>query len=240
MQSLDDFITEIAGAWSRRQILDALGVQIGQLGFEWFTYEMLVPPEGPHEAFYRTTFPKGFVEPYIERRYARDDIVIAYALGHIRPVLWSEINRHPHLTTTQRVLRDLAVDNGAKAGAMVPIHGPGPIKAYVSVANNLIDAHFNGLFAAHRHQLHLLATYAHERLLQLGVGSHAPSLSLSPRELEVLTWAAHGKSNWEISEKLKISAHTVNEHVIHARSKLGAKDKTQAVAIAISQGLVRP
>lgn len=240
MQSIDHFISDIGEARTIREIFDALSLQIGQLGFEWFTYEMLVPPEGPHEIFFHTTYPLGFVEPYIKQRYARDDIVLTNALRQVRPVLWSEINRHPHLTAPQCNVINVAADTGLKAGAIVPIHGPGPVKASLAVANNLLDEHFTVLFTAYRHQLHLLATYAHERLLQLGVGSQAPSLWLSPRELEVLTWAALGMRNWEISEKLGISAHTVRDHLDHAKSKLGAKDKTHAASIAISHGLIRP
>jgi DNA-binding CsgD family transcriptional regulator len=56
--------------------------------------------------------------------------------------------------------------------------------------------------------------------------------SLTPRELEVLTWAARGKSAWEIGEILHITKRTVDEHAQSAVRKLGAANRTQAVAIA--------
>src|SRR5258708_1338003 len=108
-----------------------------------------------------------------------------HAAQMVRPFPWNEITRRPHLSTTQRTILDEASDLGLRSGAIVPIHGPGPIKALLSVTNNEQDERFTELFTATRHSLHLLATYAHERMLQLGFGTTAPSLALSSREAEV-------------------------------------------------------
>ena len=61
---------------------------------------------------------------------------------------------------------------------------------------------------------------------------------LTKRECEVLAWVARGKSAWEIGEILEITKRTVDEHVQTACRKLGAENRTHAVAIAISQGLI--
>jgi DNA-binding CsgD family transcriptional regulator len=62
--------------------------------------------------------------------------------------------------------------------------------------------------------------------------------SLTPRELEVLWWAAEGKSAWEIGEVLHITKRTVDEHTQRAVRKLGAANRTQAVAIALRRRLI--
>ena len=64
------------------------------------------------------------------------------------------------------------------------------------------------------------------------------SLSLSPREREVLRWVAQGKSSWEIGVLLGISSRTVNEHVTSAVRKLSARNRTHAVAIALRDGII--
>jgi LuxR family quorum sensing-dependent transcriptional regulator len=61
---------------------------------------------------------------------------------------------------------------------------------------------------------------------------------LTPREREVLSWAAEGKSAWEIGEILHITKRTVDEHTQQAARKLGATNKTHAVAIALRERLV--
>jgi LuxR family quorum sensing-dependent transcriptional regulator len=54
----------------------------------------------------------------------------------------------------------------------------------------------------------------------------------------VLTWAAVGKSAWETGEILGISSRTVDEHAQRALGRLGAVNRTQAVAIAIRDRLI--
>lgn len=63
--------------------------------------------------------------------------------------------------------------------------------------------------------------------------------SLSARELEILQLVARGMKNREIAEKLFISENTVRNHVISCLEKLGTRDRTEATAVAIRQGLVR-
>jgi LuxR family quorum sensing-dependent transcriptional regulator len=62
---------------------------------------------------------------------------------------------------------------------------------------------------------------------------------LTPRENEVLRWVAKGKSAREIGEILTITKRTVDEHVQTAIRKLGAMNRTNAVAIALRDGLIK-
>jgi DNA-binding NarL/FixJ family response regulator len=63
---------------------------------------------------------------------------------------------------------------------------------------------------------------------------------LTPRETEVLHLMARGMSNAEIASELFISAETVKTHVGNVFSKLGLRDRAQAVVIAYETGLVSP
>jgi DNA-binding CsgD family transcriptional regulator len=61
---------------------------------------------------------------------------------------------------------------------------------------------------------------------------------LTPREREVLSWVARGKSAWEVAQILHITGRTVEEHVHNVVRKLGASNRTQAVAIALHNRLI--
>ena len=64
------------------------------------------------------------------------------------------------------------------------------------------------------------------------------AFALTPREVEVLTWVALGKSAWEIGEILNIAKRTVDEHAQTAVRKLGAVNRTHAVAIAVRDRII--
>lgn len=69
--------------------------------------------------------------------------------------------------------------------------------------------------------------------------SATPATSpLSPREQEVLTFLALGRSNKEIAQKLAISEHTVKFHLTSIFHKLEANSRSEAVAVGIRRGLV--
>lgn len=63
---------------------------------------------------------------------------------------------------------------------------------------------------------------------------------LSEREVEVLTLMARGMSNQEIAQELWVSATTVKTHVSHILTKLGVRDRVQAVVEAYDSGIVVP
>ncbi len=64
--------------------------------------------------------------------------------------------------------------------------------------------------------------------------------SLTDREREVLSHMAYGQSNSEIATSLFLAEATVKTHVGRVLSKIGARDRVQAVIIAFETGLVRP
>jgi DNA-binding NarL/FixJ family response regulator len=70
------------------------------------------------------------------------------------------------------------------------------------------------------------------------LAEHLSDDELTPREIEVLQRISGGNRNKEIADLLFISEETVKVHIKHIMDKLGAKDRTQAVAIGVRRGFI--
>jgi DNA-binding NarL/FixJ family response regulator len=70
------------------------------------------------------------------------------------------------------------------------------------------------------------------------LAEHISDEPLTSREIEVLSQIAEGNRNRDIGEKLFITEETVKVHIKNIMGKLGASDRTQAVAIAIRRGII--
>jgi len=70
------------------------------------------------------------------------------------------------------------------------------------------------------------------------LAEHLGEAELTPRELEVLRLIRDGHKNKQVADQLSISENTVNFHIKNLVEKLGARDRTHAVTIAVRRGLL--
>ena len=70
------------------------------------------------------------------------------------------------------------------------------------------------------------------------LAEHMSEEGLTAREVEVLRRVAGGNRNRDIADLLFISEETVKVHIKHIMEKLGAKDRTQAIAIGVRRGII--
>jgi DNA-binding CsgD family transcriptional regulator len=89
--------------------------------------------------------------------------------------------------------------------------------------------------AWHRVRLHALEGGA-----LVAESADVPPFELTPRELDVLTLLAQGRSNPEIARTLTIAVKTAAKHVEHVLEKLGCDTRAGAAARAVQEGLVCP
>jgi DNA-binding NarL/FixJ family response regulator len=71
------------------------------------------------------------------------------------------------------------------------------------------------------------------------LAEHLSDEALTSRETDVLRHIAGGNRNRDIADRLFISEETVKVHVKHIMEKLGASDRTEAVAIAVRRGIIQ-
>jgi DNA-binding CsgD family transcriptional regulator len=239
LECIDLFIRQVDESTSLDEIKSALETQVRRLGFDKFCYWLIWPPSGPRVQFNITNYPARWLDHYISNNYKSDDLTGRYSALCSRPFSWKEVKKKYLQTPSQRRVFDEARDATLTSGASVPIHGPGAAVAAFSVSNDMEQAEFEKLFLQNRHEIHIIATYAHERIMAISFSNHTiADMRLTAREVEVVTWIARGKTKWETAEILNISEDTVKQHVENASAKLGASNKTHLVANALQSGLI--
>lgn len=209
-------------------------------GFSAFGFETIIITGIPNhqqtfsQMVMAKRWPEEWFELYTRKNFDRHDPVVRNLRQTINPFEWSEAPYHRKDEPRAAEVMDRAADFQMVRGFIVPLHGLAGYEAAVSLGGSNVD-----LCSRSKPLLHLMAMYAFERVRSLS-NSMPVGPRLTARERETLRWAAHGKSAWEIGEILAIAQRTAEEHLSTAGRKLGAVNRTHAVALAIRQNLIAP
>lgn len=227
---------------SMDKLSDAVDRLVKRMGIDYWFYAVDLPlvTDAPTQVR-MGTYPEAWVEHYFEMDYIRVDPIISHCHDHSIPLTW-----HDALNARRRVIDPTllkirtmfneASEFGLRGGLSVPLHGPGTGWGLMSfAAERLSPAELNALTA----ELHLLAHFTHEAARRFSYSKTPTELpTLTKRERECLSWAAEGKTSWEIGQLLNISERTTIFHLQNAMHKLGVSGRQAAVARAVSLGLI--
>ncbi len=186
-----------------------------------------------------STYPKEWCDRYLENMYYSFDPVIQEARENNLPFEWGNQQYRSKLSKTQKKFFNEASEFGVVGGLTFPMHGVQNQLSSMSIAwseNRELDLY-------EKNMLQLAAMHFHVRQVEIirrDLGAHVGNARLSPRETECLTWAANGKSAWEIGAILSLSEHTVREYLGNAMRKLECANREQAVVTAVMRGLITP
>lgn len=209
---------------------------VGNLGFSSLGLNDLPRPrEGANPVILTESTPAGFRECYIEERFYLVDHICAQARVAREPFRYSEAPYpQAHATSHRRFVQALH-SFGMGKGLIIPLGRPANIPACAWLAGDdpVLDHD-----AKRTIQLIALFAAGMARVLSCEPDDFTRARKLTDREREVLTWAAQGKSAWEIGEILRISKRTVDEHTQNATRKLGAVNRTHAVVVALRNQMI--
>jgi LuxR family transcriptional regulator, quorum-sensing system regulator BjaR1 len=176
--------------------------------------------------------PEAWVSEYLENNYIINDPIARHCIEAQNPFLWREaIDATAALEAKNIMIR--AEKYGLVNGVCFPIHNINGFEAGVSLSGFSTPPKKTEI-----RSLHLASIMAFNTVRRIR-SDHSLSIhAISDREKEVLTWCALGKTSKEIAYILFVSENTVNVHIKNAISKLSAGNKTEAVAIAMRQGII--
>jgi LuxR family quorum sensing-dependent transcriptional regulator len=231
-----DFVQSVEAMDDAQAIADAFQQFVVGLGMRTACC-MKVPEQGEDvsEHVLMNTNPEGFVEQYVERDFVKRDPMVVEMFRTYRPYAWSDVLERREFDKLEKEIFHSGSDFKMNFGFVVPIYG---VSGYTGLAS--ITAESDELTQPTRAALQLSSIYVHNKLLALRRSGEVKRINLTPRESECLRWAACGKSDWDISEILKISEKTVNFHIENAKRKFGVATRVQLVVAAIRQGTLLP
>ncbi len=239
-EELDQFIKNIDASNDLDRVLNVMQSQVKILGFDRLTYWLRWPNKEKKDPIFLSTYPDEYITHYIENDFQKHDMVGRFASSTMTPFLWNDIEKNFVITKMQKVIFSDSASAGLKAGGSIPVNGPGAIQAVFSVVKNCSAKEFEQIFIFHRMELQLLATYAHEKIMTLGITNPVKNIHLSSREIEILTWTSQGKTYWEIGCILGIQENTVKKHMLNIFEKLNVTNNTHAVSKALIHGIINP
>lgn len=244
--NIEELISGIAGAESQSALEEDLHRFIEAMGFASYCFA---------DAGTAQTVPFHIGSNQIwDAEYAGSDFAsVDHCLAHARrtntPFSWGSVplpeKRGKRLPGAFRVM-EAAADHGFQEGMVVPFHFVDEIGRPRSMLCALYwtdsAADFKKSLEDRAWQIHIYLLYWMQRSINLRLADTAlskdqhrdsPGIFLTDRERDVLNWAARGKTAASTAEILGISTETVDTHVKNAVRRLGAGNKTHAVAKAI-------
>ena len=191
---------------------------------------------GPQEVMINN-YPPGWNEYYMDSGYKDCDPVIEHALSSSIHSIWTPAMYGKSILSKK--MFDDTIDAGLRAGITIPVRDH---------RGNIASVNFSGrtreplLFWSEDRigYLYFVANVFHVDVAQsyLSEVKVSNDIHISPREQEVLKFAAIGKTTWELSRILRVAESTVEYHLKNIRDKLDAANTTHAIFKAAKLNLI--
>ncbi len=237
----EDFVRDSNRAPDGEALFALLSQAVGQYGYDQLMFSVLfdrdLPAELNRPCLY-VTYSEEWMKYYAEKDYGRIDPVLRAAATSGHAFTWDELEKTTAFTPHQVRMMRLAEDAGLREGIGVPLRGSRALVAGIGLASS--DRHDGA--EAHLDLLNALCSqfYVAFRRLYAKPAPAADVTSLSPKEREILSWVAAGKTDDEIGTILSISRNTVDTHMRNIFRKLDAPNRVSAAIKGLTLGHIQP
>ena len=192
-------------------------------------------PASATTAVYAEGFSKEWLECYDREDFRARDPIPQRVLSHGAMMTWQDAQWAAPNTPENEAYFEAMRQHGLIHGFGIPLFGPRGRDAYAGFD---FDKPVSEVVSANLGVVRSVAQAGHQRIcVLLDEATEIPALS--EREIEVLMWAARGKSMSSIATILGLSPDTVKTYSKRIYSKLEVSDRVGAVVKALRMGLVR-
>ncbi|MDX8457888.1 helix-turn-helix transcriptional regulator [Mesorhizobium humile] len=199
----------------------------------------LIPPPGALEReqishIVLDAWPNQWSERYFSRGYLYRDPAIHLVAHGSQPFSWRDLSGLGEIWSSGRRVMDEAAEFGLREGMTFSFLTVERRRVGLSIAGEKLE-----LPPDEQDAFVLVAAYAFGKAVILAEGTgERRTVSLSPRQHDVLQWASLGLPVEAIADRLGISSHTADSHLRAVRERLGVQNTVHAVAEAFRLGLL--
>lgn len=205
---------------------------IKELGFDYFRLAIIIPVNHQRPLIrILNSCPPEWIEQYNYHGMIARDPVVAAARSQTAPIRWHELRG----TDEQMDVMVEAAKCGLRSGVSHPLHGP---RGETGVLSFITERYSPGLYLEMAPTLAMVVPYVLDASLNACRPSDTKPLKVV--EADCLFWVGAGKTTAEIGIIMGMPERTVNYHLTEAGKKLGAHNRYNAVALALSSGELTP
>jgi DNA-binding CsgD family transcriptional regulator len=230
LRSPDDVLDELHAITTRELPLSVLGA--ARFPVQSGDWESVLPGKS---AFFHRDAPERWWEEYNDLARGRFRPALFLASSNMGSYTWTEVLRLFQPIGMDRWSYDLALKHGMRDGLTCPVGGRWVVGFWSR-------RELSGILTRPiRIMLYAAASFAALRLEQIAIPDPAifgSRSQLTPREMAVLRLVSMGAQSREVGQALDLGEETVRSHLKKAQAKLGARNRTQAVAEALRQHLI--
>lgn len=184
-----------------------------------------------------TSYKLEWAMEYVSEAYSRIDPIYNNVTTSTDPLDWrNDLDK----SDAAQFFSRFYIVNGGRNGISIPVRLQPSVAAAVSMVFDTADEDWEQFKRRKMPEMVHAAHVMVSRTLHIHGWIENESVKLTPRERECLHHAALGLSDADIAGGLGIARWTVVAHLQSAKLKLGAFNKTAAVAKAVALGIVKP
>lgn len=236
-------LCDAAGSFDRANSISDLHAETQSfaklVNFEWFAYVLTInaPSLEKQKRCILNGYPRAWLDTNLERYFIQVDPPVRFGQRSSLPAIWDDESSGD---SASEGFWEEARGFGLRSGLTFTVHDRPGITGIFSLGRDRQLGMKRDELAALVGRVQIFATLLHKAVSRIELPKLIPGtlVALTPREQECLRWAADGKTAWEIGQILNITERTAVFHMNNVTQKLGALNKTQAIARALVLNLL--
>jgi DNA-binding CsgD family transcriptional regulator len=218
-----------------RLFLRELAAVREETGARFVNYSVYDYRKDNPDAVHFLTYPMDWIVHYVRNFYTGADPLLSVDYRRVAFLDWRDLYSQGAAADILAAFRDMGLGN---EGMTIVTHGGNHVYGAMSLVFRCPPAKWPQMRRDGADLFRFQCDRLGEKYLELYSGRTAPQARLTPRERQVLQYVALGHTDEEIAEIMRLGKWTVVSHIQSAKYKLGSSNRTAAVALALSSGLI--